>query len=188
MKVDILKNILLMIVLSSFVLPAYAENELTPERVEQWILSQNALEQWGQQHHETIAAYEDQPESMQDLGQISASTILQPLKSSGLYDSAEAVIRKYGFASLTEWAETTIVITRTAAVIELENRPEVFDIAQLEALTNDPKLSSEEKKLLKQTIDRNLTTIKQLYDSVTAHNREVVRPFLERINKLAEQP
>ena len=183
-----LKQLFLVVTLWGLMAAAFAENGLTVLRVEQWIQSQNALEQWGKAHHEKIAAYEDQSEAPQDLTHISAADILQPLTASGLYDSAEAVIKDYGFASLVDWAEATIVITKTAAVIELENRPEVFDITQLEALKNDPKLSADEKKLLKQTIDKNLTTIKQLYDGVTAHDREIVRPFLERINKLAEQP
>gem|GEM_PF-1722035 len=172
---------------------ALATIKLTDPIIDQWIQSQSAFATWGKENEQKLSATASatktkQTDTHQNPMNMSITSLIQPLKASGLYDSASALVRQYQFSSLEQWADITIRITTAAAAIELENNPRAMDTSELEALQNSSKLSPEQKELITQAIKQNQTMAKQLIDNSSDIDKQAVMPFLKRIHRLMNEP
>ena len=167
--------------------------KLTGPIIDQWIQSQSAFTTWGKENEQTLSAEASSSETKQinehqNPMNMSVTSLIQPLKASGLYDSASKLVKKYQFNSLEEWADITIRITTAAAAIELENNPKAMDTSELEAFQSSSQLSPEQKKLITQAIKQNKTMAKQIIESATDKDKQAVKPFLERLHSLMNEP
>jgi len=172
---------------------ALATIKLTGPIIDQWIQSQSAFAAWGKKNEQQLNAYEgstkaQQIDEHQNPLNMSVSSLIEPLKSSGLYDSASELVKQYQFSSLEQWADITIRITTAAAAIELENNPIAMNISELEALQGSSQLSPEQKALITQAIEQNQTMVKQLIETTTEIDKQAVKPFLARIHSLMSEP
>lgn len=171
---------LTMLTLSSI---SFGDTKLSAGVVEQWILSQQALERWGQKNQEVLAKYEQQNEQPENPFTIDAETMIAPLKKSGLHAQAQNLIRQYGFSSMTSWAEATLAITKAAAAIEFENSPAMFDAEKLRSMMKDARLSDQQKAMMQKAIDHNKAMVDSL-KAVSEEEKDVIRPFLQKISTL----
>ena len=172
---------------------ALATVKLTGPIIDQWIQSQSAFAAWGRKNEQLLSSTENsiktqQTDEHQNPLNMTVSSLIQPLKSSGLYGSASELVEQYQFSSLEQWADITIRITTAAAVIELENNPKAMDTSELEALQGSSQLSPEQKALITQAIKQNQTMVKQLIESTTDTDKQAVKPFLARIHSLMNEP
>lgn len=161
--------------------------ELSEQTIQSWIQSQNALEDWGRKHKSKLEATESSSQ-LESPASITPESMIAPLKKAGLYKSANQVITQYGFSSIDEWASTTLRITNAAAAIEFEAHPEMLDSSQLETLRSTEGISPEHKQLLSKAIEQNQAMVKQILDSANSADIEAVRPHLEQILKMMEEP
>jgi len=167
--------------------------KLTGPIIDQWIQSQSAFSEWGKKNEQQLSSIESsdnilQTDEHQNPLNMSVSSLIQPLKSSGLYDSASELVKQYQFSSLEQWADITIRITTAAAAIELENNPKAMDTSELEALQGSSQLSPEQKALITQAIKQNQTIARQLIENTTDFDKQAVKPFLARIHNLMNEP
>jgi len=166
---------------------------LTAQTIEHWLQSQSALEEWGKNNEDKFQSKAEQAEDSQiddhrNPMDMSIESIIQPLKSAGLYDSAKTIVNKYRFNSLEDWADVTIRITTAAAVLEYESNPKAMDTTELEALQNSPQISPQQKKLITQAIEQNKAVIKQLLENTNDADKQAIKPFLKRIHQLMNEP
>jgi len=167
--------------------------KLTGPIIDQWIQSQSAFAAWGKKNEQLLNAYDSstkaqQTNEHQNPLNMSVSSLIEPLKSSGLYDSASELVKEYQFSSLEQWADITIRITTAAAAIELESNPMAMDTSELEALQGSSQLSPEQKALITQAIKQNQTMAQQLIETTTEMDKQAVKPFLARIHSLMNEP
>jgi len=166
---------------------------LTAQTIEHWLQSQSALEEWGKNNEDKFQSKAEQAKDSQiddhrNPMDMSIESIIQPLKSAGLYDSAKTIVNKYRFNSLEDWADVTIRITTAAAVLEYESNPKAMDTTELEALQNSPQISPQQKKLITQAIEQNKAVIKQLLENTNDADKQAIKPFLKRIHQLMNEP
>lgn len=160
--------------------------ELSDKVIDSWIKSQSGLEEWGKTNQANFesetSADQSSPTSM------TPQDMIAPLKSAGLYDSANKLVQSYGFSSIDEWAEITLRITKAAAAIEFKAHPEMMDSSQLDALRNSEDLSPEHKKMLSEAIEQNQAIVKDILDNANETDIQAVEPHLERILQMMEEP
>lgn len=166
--------------------------KLTGPIIDQWIQSQSAFAKWGKKHEQKLSVIAkttetQQTDEHQNLFNMSVTSLIQPLKASGLYGSASELVKQYNFSSLEQWADTTIRITTATAAIELENNPKAMDTSELEALQHSAQLSSEQKALITQAIKQNKTMAKQIIEHTTELDKQAMQPFLARIHRLMNE-
>ena len=169
----------------------FAASQLTAPMIEQWIESQSAFAAWGEKNEQQLlsadnATTEQSTDAHQNPLDMSVSSLIQPLKSSGLYHSASELVKRYHFNSLEQWADITIRITSAAAAIELEKNPKALDISELEALQHSSQLPPEQKALITQAIKQNQAMVKQFFANTTDQDKQAVQPFLKRIHHLMD--
>ena len=174
-----------LLLISSF---TYAKTPLNITTIENWIESQAALKNWGKVHNEVLSASEKTPEEVQNPMKMTVESIVQPLVSAGLYDSANKLIQRHRFSNLEEWAKITIRITTAAAAIEFENKPNAMNTTELEELQNSPLISPEQKALITQAINQNKAMVKQLIENTNKEDKQAIKPFLKRIHSLMSEP
>lgn len=155
---------------------------LSSQTMDNWMASQKALKTWGDQHHKTLAKYEDQIGNDNPLD-ITPEAMLQPLKSVGLYDSAEQLVRQYGFANLHDWAALSLRITKAAAALQFSRQPQP-DLSELEALQQSSKASPQQQQIISDTIAQNKAIALYLRTQVSKEDQQFVAPYLEHINRL----
>lgn len=163
-----------------------AELKLEPKMIEQWIASQKELARWGEQHEAQISRYEDSEQIAENPFELSAATMLTPLKKAGLYKEAEAIVSRYGFSSLETWAEANLVIAKTAAAIEVENTPEMLDPGALKSMLENADLPAEQKALLENAMAHNLAMLENLRQ-ISSSQKDAIRPYLDRIIQLMDE-
>ena len=100
---------------------------LNADNIERWLQSQQAFEAWGEKHSETLESSSKQSTEPENPMEMTIDSLIEPLKSAGLYASANQVTSKYGFTNLESWANITLRITKAAAAIEFESHPEMMD-------------------------------------------------------------
>jgi len=161
--------------------------DLTRIQIEQWMTSQQPLEAWGKKHAQQLAKTETNTDEISSPMDMSVDSMVAPLKSAGLYASANKMIQEYGFEHMTEWAEVTLRITRAIAAIQFENQPEIMDTSELEALKNSPQVSKEQKAMLTQAIEKNKKMVQEIMSSASQSDKTAIKPFLPRIMKLMDQ-
>ena len=171
---------------------SFAAIKLTAPMIDQWIKSQSSFAAWGEENEQQLNSAESsnkpqQTEELQNPLNMSASSLIEPLKSAGLYDSASELVKQHQFNSLEQWANITIRITTAAAAIELENNPKAMDTTELEALQASSRLSPEQKALISQAIKQNQILAKQLIENTTDMDKQAVKPFLPRIHNLMNE-
>ena len=166
-----------------------AKPALTNSNIEKWMASQQALQSWGEQHEEEIRRYEREIEQSQiDPLNLSAESMLKPLAASGLYGEAERIVKQHGFDTMEAWAEFTIHISKVAASIEMANMPaDAFDTSEMEAIMNSGQMNAEQKAMMQQAIAQANRFKTELTQSVSAADRDAVRPYLERITRLMDE-
>jgi hypothetical protein len=172
---------------------SFATIKLTGPIIDQWLKSQPAFAAWGEKNAQQLNSIESSTETQQSNEHqnpfdISVTSLIQPLKSSGLYDSASKLVKQYQFSSLEQWADITIRVTTAAASIELENNPKAMDTSELEALQGSSQLSPEQKLLITQAIQQNKNMAKQLIERTPDNDKKAVKPFLTRIHSLMNEP
>ncbi|MDX1451276.1 MAG: hypothetical protein R3183_01880 [Oleiphilaceae bacterium] len=171
-----------------FSLSAAAASPLTGKQIENWIASQQALQQWGDANADKIARYEAEMDRTEvNPMDFSAETMLKPLRASGLYSDAESIVKKNGFKTLEEWANMTIRISKAAASIEMDQMPEAFDMAEMQAMMNSQEFSDEQRAMMQQAIDQANMMRKQFTEGITAEDKQAVRPYLQQIMQIMEQ-
>ena len=114
--------------------------------------------------------------------------MIKPLIETGLYDSANKLIKAQGFASIDEWASVTLRITKAAAAIELSAHPDMLDSSHLETLRNAKDITPEQRQILSNAIERNQKMVRQILDSTNKADQDAIKPFLARILSLMEEP
>lgn len=165
-----------------------AATPLTESLIEQWLLSQNAFAIWGKENEEKLNLAEEQPNEHKNPLDMTAASLIEPLNASGLYASANQLVKQYQFNNLEQWADITIRITTAAAAIELEKNPKATDTSELEALQASSQLSPEQKTLIAQAILQNKAMVKQLIERATVTDKKAIEPFLSRIHNLMDTP
>lgn len=165
---------------------SFAEITLTNSLIENWLSSQKALEQWGEKHQDALDAYENQMAQEENPFTIDPETMIRPLKESGLYAQAYAVVKPFGFDSMEHWAEATLSITKAAAAVEFENSPAMFDPEQIKTMLESANLSAEHKAMMESALEHNMIMANSL-KSVSKEHKEIVRPFLGKISQLMEE-
>jgi hypothetical protein len=186
-------SLVIILVLLLFSNSTFATLKLTGPVIEQWIQSQAAFAAWGKKNEQQLNSVENssqtqQTDEYQNPLNMSISSLIEPLKSSGLYDSASKLVQQYQFSNLEQWADITIRITTAAAAIELENNPQTTNMSELETLQESSQLSPEQKLLITQAIQQNKTMVKQLIERATNSDKTAVKPFLIRIHSLMTEP
>jgi len=161
---------------------------LNADNIERWLQSQQAFEAWGEKHSETLESSSKQSTEPENPMEMTIDSLIEPLKSAGLYASANQVTSKYGFTNLESWANITLRITKAAAAIEFESHPEMMDSSRLEALKNTPGINEQQREALIQAIEKNRLIVKQIISGTDPLDKQAVQPFLERIHQLMEAP
>ena len=168
---------------------AYASQDtpaLSPQLIKQWMTSQKALEEWGNQNEDKIQNTETkQPSSPFDLD---ADSMITPLKDAGLYNEANKLVKNYGFTNIEQWANITLRITMAAAAIEISNQPELSDLSELTKLKNNPQISEQQREIIEQAITHNTQMVEQIKSATTPGDMSAVKPLLSDILKLMEEP
>ncbi|MFT6121808.1 MAG: hypothetical protein ACJAWS_001100 [Oleiphilaceae bacterium] len=186
-------SLFIVLVLLLFSNSTFATLKLTAPVIDQWIQSQSAFVAWGKKNEQQLNSVDNVPQTQQiDEHQnplnMSISSLIEPLKSADLYDSASKLVQQYQFSNLEQWADITIRITTAAAAIELENNPKAMDMSELETLQESSQLSSKQKLLITQAIQQNKAMAKQLIEHTTDSDKLAVTPFLTRIHSLMNKP
>jgi hypothetical protein len=163
-----------------------SETRLTTQIIKSWVSSQNALEKWGKEHQSKLEAVPASPN--ENPSDMTPASMILPLKAAGLYESANNLIQTQGFKDIDEWASITLRITKAAAAIEFEAHPEMMNNNQLEALRSNDDISPEHKKMLNDAIKQNQEMVKQILNSTTQADKDAVKPHLDSILQLMEEP
>ena len=182
-------NLLFVFVLFFISSNTLASTTLSDEVIEQWIQSQSAFVAWGEKNDQQLntannASNTQETDQHQNPLNMDISSLIQPLKASGLYDSATKLVQQFHFTNLESWADVTIRITSAAAAIELENNPKSFDTTELEVLQDSSKLSAQQKKLITDAIHKNKLMAQQLIKHSSNADKTAVKPFLSKIYHL----
>lgn len=183
---SLFKTCVIVLLSMTFSHSVLAELTLAPKMIEQWIASQKELATWGDQNAEQLSRYEDHEHINENPFELSAETMLTPLKRSGLYDEAKAIVTRHGFSSLEQWAEANLLIAKTAAAIEVENTPEMLDPSGLKQMLESANLPAEQKAMLENALAHNLAMLEQLRQ-ISSQQKDTVRPYLDRIIQLMDE-
>ncbi|KZY39904.1 MULTISPECIES: hypothetical protein [unclassified Oleiphilus] len=164
------------------------DTKLSEQLISSWMKSQDALEDWGKKHQAQLEAKTKDETEVEDPSKMTPESMISPLKAAGLYSSANQLVQSQGFSSIDEWAAITLRITKAAAAIEFEANPEMMDTSRLEALRNSSDISPEHKQVLSNAIEKNQAMVKQILSSASTADKEAIKPFLNDILKMMEEP
>lgn len=179
------KSITITVCTILFTLSSYAmATPLTEKTIKQWMASQSALEKWGEQNEDLLEKHESKVDTPEDL---SAQSMIAPLKASGLYKEANKLVTQYGFDTIDEWADITLRITKAAAAIEFKNQPELTDMTELETLLKNPQISPEQKAMLTQAIQMNKSMVEKITSGTSEEDMKAVSPLLPEILELMNE-
>jgi hypothetical protein len=163
-------------------------SSLTSKLIEGWMASQEELEHWGKKHEKALSQSELHEDKISNPMELTAHSMIEPLRKAKLLGSADKLVKKYGFSDMTQWANTTLKITKAAAAIELESEPGMMDTSKLEALKKNPKISTEQKEMIDKAIKQNNAMMAQIISDTSAEDKKTIKPFLEKILKLMDKP
>ncbi len=177
---------LLLLLSIAFTTTSIQAQTLNETVIKQWLNSQKALESWGDKHAATLDQYEtDLPANPMDL---SAETMLTPLRKSGLYKEANNLVKEYGFDSIDAWADITLRITKAAAAIEFAQNPELTDMSEMKELLNSAQIDPAQKKMIEQAMSQNKLMVEQIMKGTSKEDMKAVKPMINEIIQSMEDP
>lgn len=153
--------------------------------IEHWMSSQQAFEAWGKENEPTLSSYQEHAKEADQALEMSTESMTKPLKETGLEASANALVKKHGFDDIEHWADITLRITKAAAAIEYEKYPAKFELPDQKDLIN---MSARQKSQLLDAFKKNIAMLKQFTAGSSEMDKQAVKPFIDQIHRLMEQP
>jgi hypothetical protein len=165
-----------MLALTALSLNANAAN-LNDAIIKKWMGSVIPIQTWAKKHQEQFRkANKNKKPDMSTKGMISS------LRDAGLYKEAAKEMKKYGFKSPEEWAQTQHQVIQAMMALQIDAHPKsAFDPdAQLAKIKNNPNIPEEQKTRMVQLIQ---STAKMMKDAknVPAADKAAVKPHMEEI-------
>ncbi len=157
-------------------LPASAK-QLDEATITQWINSVIPIQNWAKSHQEAFTkANKSKSPDMSTKGMVDS------LRAAGLYKEAAIEMKKHGFKTPEDWAETQHQVIQAMMSLQMDAQPEnAFNPKeQLAKITNNPNIPAEQKAKMVQIIE---TTAKMMEDAkkVNSADKAAVKPHMQEI-------
>jgi hypothetical protein len=173
-----IKSLLLtfMLAFTALSLNANAAN-LNDTIIKKWMSSVIPIQAWAKEHQKQfLKANANKAPDMSTKGMINS------LHDAGLYNEAAKEMKKYGFKSPEEWAETQHQVIQAMMALQIEAHPKsAFNPEeQLAKIKNNPNIPEAQKAKMVQLIQ---STAKMMKDAknVSAEDKAAVKPHMEEI-------
>lgn len=161
--------------------------KLTEIVLESWLKSQEQLAIWGEANARALEKAEPRtPDLEQDVEPdnplaLTAEQMLAPLERAGLYEEANQLMQDAGFASISDWAEITLRITRAAAALQFETSDTASSMKPLEEMLANEDLPDDQRSMLESAISRNQAMAAFLLNDVSTVDKRDIEPFLPKL-------
>ena len=161
----------ILLIVSSTVLAA----DLTDADVQRWLKAMPAIMAWQDAHEDQLADEEEDMTFSTDMTQMIDQAV-QQLKSAGLYENFDRLIKQNGYRSIHQWGEYTqrISMAYMAMLIE-EEQVSLADMeTQLAMIKNMDGFDEQEKAMMVTAIQASIELFKES-SKVSKAERALIR-------------
>ncbi len=159
---------------------------LTEDRINGFVASIVALEEWGDEHEEEVDAIEDifGRETMDDMTNpfAAASRIIE---SQSWADEVVEIVQDHGFRDLEDWARTGNRIFMAFMAIQMDVNKAEMEAGLAEALKqiDNSDMSEDQKEQMRQMLV-GTTEMARVYADVSEADKKAVAPFLDLLENM----
>ncbi len=151
--------------------------DLSEAVINQWLDSVVPIQTWAKSHQEQFNKVNKKKSP-----DMSTKGMIQALKEAGLYSEATTVMKKYGFSSPDEWAETQHRVIQAMMSLQMDAQPtNSFNAKeQLAKINTNPNIPAAQKAKMTQIIE---TTAKMMEEAkhVPEADKLAVKPHMQTI-------
>lgn len=164
---------------------AFAQN-LTEANVRAFLDSLQAAEPVLMEHEDELNEFDDEAESA-DFSAIFSSG-LEQMKGHAVYNDIEKVIKRHGFSSVEQWAQTGDQVFQAWFALEMETQGPAAQQEMQRALAeidSNPHMTEDQKAQMRAMMGSAMNTMNAAKD-VPDDAKRAVRPFMDELRAMSE--
>lgn len=170
------------LLIALFYLPLGAHAaDLTQALLDRWLAAATEGRQWSDELPENDDFFKDTAPSGKSMRE-------HLIASAQEHPDVMRILRKHGFSSPTQWADTTVQILSAYSAVQAEQHgTSSADMhaglqQALREIENNPHLPAEQKKMLQQSLQQSNQILDELADASSPADQALVRRNLARID------
>lgn len=165
---------------------ALAADTLESKQIEQWIEAMPEMQAWGKKNEAALMEHQNRENLLPE----STEEMVKPIKDAGLYDEAEALVKKYGFDSPEQFSDISLQLISAMASIKMAGEDSV-SLAELQKEMESSKAQLEASPLpaaQKQAMLNQMQQAQKMYErmqNVPEADKAAVKPYMEQIEAVS---